>query len=73
VEMRKIKEKKAIFLTFSIYSFLLWAYIAGRVIFSCVPPNDLFINGIPIFTFAILGIIAFIASMVFTYMYLTTN
>ena len=68
-----MKRKKAVFLTFSLYTFLLWLYIVARIIFSRVPMNDLFIDGVPFFTFAILGAIAFIFSMMFTYLFLITN
>ena len=68
-----MKQIKAIFLTLSLYTFLFWLYIGGRIIFSGVPLNDLFIDFVPFFTFAISGAIAFILSMIFTYLYLTTN
>jgi len=68
-----MKKIKAIFLTLSLYTFLLWAYVAARIIFSCVSVFDLFIDIVPFLTFEIVGIIAFVLSMVFTYLFLTTD
>lgn len=68
-----MKRIKAAFLTLSLYTFLLWLYIAARIIFSHVSVFDLFIDGVPFLTFEILGAIAFVLSMVFTYLFLTTN
>jgi len=68
-----MKRIKAIFLTLSLYTFLLWLYVAARIIFSCVSVFDLFINDVPFLTFEIVGIIAFVLSMVFTYLFLTTD
>ena len=68
-----MKKIKAVFLTLSIYTFLLWLYIAARIIFSCVSVFDPFINGVPFLTFWIMGIIAFVLSMLFTYLFLTAD
>ena len=68
-----MKRIKAIFLTLSMYTFLLWLYIIGRIIFNRVRLDSPFIDGVPFLSFWILGAIAFILSMVFTYLYLTTN
>lgn len=68
-----MKRIKAVFLTLSLYAFLLWLYIAARIIFNSVSVFDPFINDVPFLTFEIVGAIAFVLSMVFTYLFLTTD
>jgi hypothetical protein len=55
-----MKKRKAVFLTLSLYTFLLWFYIAAQIIFN---------HGDRYFV----GFIAFVLSMIFTYLFLTTN
>ncbi len=68
-----MKKRKAVFLTLSLYMFLLWLYIIGRIIFNHVKLDSLFIDGVPFLSFWVLGAIAFVLSMVCTYLYLTTQ
>jgi hypothetical protein len=68
-----MKKIRAVFLTLSIYSFLVWFYVVARIIFSRVQLDDPFIDGVPFFSFWVLGAIAFVVSMVFTYLFLTTE
>ena len=68
-----MRKKKAAFLTLCLYSLLLWVYISGRIILDYVGLNSLFINSIPFFTFERLGALAFVLSMLFMYLCLTTN
>jgi hypothetical protein len=65
-----IKRSKALFLTLWINSFLIWLYIVARIVVNNVPLGSLFIDSIPFFTFTILGIVAFVLSMVFMFLYL---
>jgi hypothetical protein len=64
-----MKSIKALFLTFWVYSTLIWLYCVARIIINNVEPWDLFINGIPI-TFWELGSVAFLVSAVCFYAYL---
>lgn len=68
-----MRKKKAIFLTLGIYTFLLWLYDGARIIFDNISVYDRFINSVPFFTFEVLGAIAFVLSMLFMYLFLTTN
>jgi hypothetical protein len=68
-----MKRIKAVFLTLSLYTFLLWLYIVARIIFSRVVPDSLFIDGVPFLSFWVLGVIAFVLSMGCTYLFLTTE
>jgi NAD(P)H dehydrogenase (quinone) len=68
-----IKRLKALFLTLGSGSFLIWLYIASRVIFNRVPLYSRFIDAFPFFTFTTLGIVAFVSSLVFMFLYLTEN
>jgi hypothetical protein len=66
-------KKKAIFFTLWLYTFLIWLYVVARIIFDYVSPNDPFVYSVPYFTFAELGAISFVVSMIFMYFYLTTK
>jgi len=68
-----MKKRKAVFLTLSIYSFLVWLYIVARIIFSRVQLDSPFVDGVPFFSFWVLGAIVFVLSTVFTYLFLTTE
>ncbi len=57
-------------MTLWFYSFILWLYIVARIIIDDVRLNSLFLDYIPFLTFINLGIISFLSSMVFMYMYL---
>jgi hypothetical protein len=59
----------AAFLTLWLYSFLVWLYVVARIVFDNVPVSSLFLNSVPFLTFAELGIISFVSSMIFTFMY----
>jgi len=65
-----IKRKKALFFTLWFYSFLVWLYIVARIVIDNVGLESLFLNSVPFFTFIRLGIIAFVFSMIFMFMYL---
>jgi hypothetical protein len=73
LEVRLFRKKKALFLTLWLYTFLLWLYIVARIVIDRVPLNSLFLDAVPFFTFIGLGIIAFVLSMIFLYMFLTEN
>jgi len=62
-----------LFATLWLYTFLLWLYIAARIIIDQVSLNALFINYVPFFTFIGLGFIAFVLSMIFMFMFLIEN
>jgi len=68
--VRNIKRKKALFFTLWFYSFLIWLYIDARIIINNVHLNSLFLDSVPFLTFIRLGIIAFVFSMIFMFMYL---
>jgi hypothetical protein len=68
-----MKRIKAVFLTLSLYTFLFWLYVAARVIFDRVQLFDPFIDSVPFLTFEIVGALTFVLSMVFMYLFLTTN
>jgi hypothetical protein len=68
-----IKKLKALFLTLWFYTFLLWFYIVARIVVDDVPLYSLFLNRVPFFTFIGLGVIAFLLSMIFMYLYLIMN
>ncbi len=67
---QNIKIKKALFLTLWVHSLLVWLYVVSRIIVNHVPLNSPFIDAIPFLTFTVLGIIAFVLSMIFMFMYL---
>ena len=73
LEVKIIRKKKALFFTLWLYTFLLWLYIVARIVIDQVPLYSLFLNHVPFFTFILLGIIAFVLSMIFMYMFLTEN
>ena len=58
------------FATLWLYTFLFWLYVAARIVFDHVPLNGLFLNYIPFFTFTGVGVIAFVLSMIFMYIFL---
>ena len=68
-----VKRVKALFLTLGSGSFLIWLYVVARIIFSRVPLNSRFIDAVPFFTFTTLGIVAFVSSLVFMFLYLTKD
>ena len=69
-EVKNIKTRKAAFLTLGLYSFLVWLYVVARIVFDYVDVDILFFNSVPFLTFAELGIISFVFSMIFIFMYL---
>ena len=68
-----MKRKKALFLTLGSYSLLIWLYIAARIILNHVRLDSLFIDSVPFLTFTRLGIITFVLSMIFMFLYLQEN
>ncbi len=68
--VENIKVKKALFLTLWFHSFLVWLYIIARIVVNHVHLGSLFIDSVPFFTFTTLGIVAFVASMIFMFIYL---
>ncbi|MGA2386085.1 MAG: hypothetical protein ABSG33_06095 [Candidatus Bathyarchaeia archaeon] len=68
-----MRKKKALFLTFWMYTLLLWLYIVARIVVDHVPLDALYVNFVPFFTFIRLGAIAFVLSMIFMYLYLTED
>ena len=73
LEANTIRKRKAFFMTLWLYTFLLWFYLVVRIVVDQVPLNDLFLNSIPYFTFLRLGAIAFVASMLFMFLYLISD
>ena len=65
-----MQKRKALYLTFWVHSFLVWVYIALRIIVNNVWWEALFIDYIPIITFEKIGIVSFLFSLVFLYMFL---
>jgi hypothetical protein len=65
-----MKRKKELFLTLWFYSFLVWLYIVARIVINHVQLESLFLDSVPFLTFTRLGIIAFVSSMIFMFMYL---
>jgi hypothetical protein len=65
-----MKIRKALFLTLWVHSLLVWLYVVTRIIVNYVPLNSLFIDAVPFLTFTLLGIIAFVLSMMFMFMFL---
>ena len=70
LEVWVIRKKKALFFTLWLYTFLLWLYIAARIVIDQVPLGSLFFDSVPFFTFTILGVITFVLSMIFLYLFL---
>jgi len=68
-----ITKKKALFFTLWLYTFLLWLYIVARIVIDQVGLDSLFLNQVPFFTFIRLGIVAFVLSMIFLYMFLAAG
>jgi len=68
-----MRKKKALLLTLWLYTFLLWFYVVARIVIDHVRLDSLFFNYVPFFTFITLGIIAFVLSMIFMYMFLIEN
>ena len=68
-----IRKKKALFFTLWFYTFLLWFYIVARIVIDQVPLYSLFFNHVPFFTFIGLGVLAFVLSMIFMFMFLIQN
>jgi len=62
-----------LFFTLWLYTFLLWLYTVARIVIDYVSLNGLVLNYVPFFTFTKLGIIAFVLSMIFMFMFLTEN
>ena len=65
-----MQKRKALYFTFWVHSFLVWVYLCIRIIVNNVWWEALFIDYIPIITFEKLGIISFLFSLVFLYMFL---
>jgi len=65
-----MNKRKALFFTLWFYSFLIWVYVAIRIIVNNVWWEDLFIHYIPHITFEKLGITAFLSSALFMYLFL---
>ena len=73
VEGWTIRKKKALFATLWLYTLLFWFYIVLRIVVDQVQLYSLFLNYVPFFTFIGLGMYTFILSMVFLYLFLTTD
>ena len=69
-ERLNIKIRRALFLTLWFNSFLVWLYVASRIVVSHVNPHSLFIDSVPFFSFWVVGIIAFVVSMVSMFLFL---
>lgn len=65
-----MQKRKALYLTLWVHSFLVWVYLCIRIIVNNVWWEALFIDYIPIITFEKLGIVSFLFSFVFLYMFL---
>ncbi len=61
--------KQAFYLTAWVHSFLFWLYIAMRIIVNNVWWHALFIDTVPFFNFLYLGIIAFLSSFLFLFLF----
>ncbi len=68
-----MKTKKALFLTIWIHSLLIWLYVVARIVVNHVRIGSLFIDAIPFLTFTSRGIITFVLSMIFMFLYLTNG
>ena len=68
-----MQKRKALYFTFWVHSFLIWVYLCTRIIVNDAWWEDLFIDYIPIITFEKLGIVSFLFSFVFLYMFLQEN
>jgi len=73
LEVKIIRKKKALFATLWLYTFLFWLYIDARIVIDKVRLDSLFLNYVPFFTFIGLGMIVFVLSMIFMYMFLIQN
>ena len=73
LEVKIIKKIKALFATLWLYTFLLWLYVIARIVIDQVNLDSLFFNQVPFFTFIRLGLIAFVLSMIFMYLFLIEN
>lgn len=69
-EGKNIKRKKALFFTLWLYSFLIWLYVVARIVIDNVGLDNPFLNSVPFFTFISVGILAFLFSMIFMFLYL---
>jgi uncharacterized membrane protein YeiH len=65
-----MKIKKALLLTLWFHSLLVWLYIVARIVVNHFRLSSLFIDAVPLLTFTTLGIIVFVSSMIFMFMYL---
>jgi uncharacterized membrane protein YeiH len=68
-----MKRKKAFFLMLWVHSLLVWLYVVARIVVNHVRLSSLFIDAVPLLTFTTMGIIAFVSSMIFMFMYLQTG
>ena len=69
-----IRKKKALFATLWLYTFLFWLYIVATIVIDSAPfSNSKFFNYVPFDAFVLLGITAFVLSMIFLYLFLTEN
>ena len=69
-ERLNIKIRKALFLSLWVNSLIVWLYVASRIVVNNVCPHNLFIDSVPFFSFTVVGIIAFVTSMVSMFLFL---
>lgn len=65
-----MNKKRALYFTLWFYSFLVWIYVILRIIVSRVRVTSLFIDAVPVITFLDLGVLSFLVSALFMYLFL---
>lgn len=68
-----MKRMKALFLVLWVHSLLIWLYIVARIIVNHVHVVSPFLDAIPFLSFMTLGIITFVLSMIFMFLYLQAS
>lgn len=69
-ETKSVNKKRALYFTLWFYSFLVWIYVILRIIVSRVRVTSLFIDAVPVITFLDLGVLSFLVSALFMYLFL---
>ncbi len=69
-ETKSVNKKRALYFTLWFYSFLVWVYVSLRIIVSRVSVTSLFIDAVPVITFLDLGVLSFLVSAFFMYLFL---
>ena len=68
-----MKRMRALFLVLWVHSLLVWLYIVVRIVVNHVHLLSPFLDAIPFISFITLGIITFVLSMIFMFLFLQAS